>query len=58
MGAQLWGSSSARQAPIAIPAEMARAAAQPVLEGSSHPLIAAAVVGAMAGLAFLAYAFV
>lgn len=58
MGAQLWGAGSSPQSPIAIPREIARAAARPGLEDSSHPVIAACVVAAVAGIAFLAYAFV
>ena len=58
MGAQLWGGQSAHPVPIAIPSEIARAAARPALEDASHPLIAAAVVAAVVGLAFLAYTFV
>lgn len=58
LGAQLWGAGPGKQVPIAIPHEIALAAARPDLEDSSHPFIAAAVFTAVAGLAFLAYAFV
>lgn len=58
MGAQLWGSGPGNQAPIAIPPEIALAAARPRLEDSSHPFIAAAVVAVVAAVALLAYAFV